>query len=182
MVGFRIFNKKIIMYQELSKRTCKNLESDKLNLSHMLLGILSEIPELLTAIRKKDKTNLGEELGDICWYLSNYCTFRQLDFNKIKIKGKQNKPNLNFMMKKVLNYTDVVKKYVAYNKEIDKKEEIEFLGFMKYFVINMCDFYELSYLEILDKNIKKLKVRYPDIYTDFNALNRDLVNEVNVLK
>ena len=108
------------MYQELSKRTCKNLESDKLNLSHMLLGILSEIPELLTAIRKKDKTNLGEELGDICWYLSNYCTFRQLDFNKIKIKGKQNKPNLNFMMKKVLNYTDIIKKYIAYNKDIDE--------------------------------------------------------------
>ena len=84
-------------------------------------------------------------------------------------------------MKKVLNYTDIIKKNIAYNKDIDEKEEMQFLEFMKYFVMNMCVYYDLSYKEILDKNIQKLTVRYPDEYSDYHALNRNLDNEIKVL-
>ena len=170
------------MYQKLSKRTCKDLGSDKLDLSHMQLGIISEIPELLIALRKKDIVNLGEELGDICWYLSNYCTFRNISFSDVKITKRVHKPNVNFMVKKVLIYTDVVKKNIAYNKSIDIKVEKQYLEYMVSFVVNMCDFYGLDFENVLNKNIEKLSVRYPDIYTDFLAINRDLEKELNILK
>ena len=70
-------------YQELAKRTCASLGDEKLDLAHMVLGIISEQEELLQALVNGDEVNQREEMADICWYLANYCTFRNYDFSKL---------------------------------------------------------------------------------------------------
>ena len=75
-------------------RTLPDLGSAELNLSHMALGLAGELGEIVnctgTELKIKiDNTNLKEELGDIYWYLSNYCNLREVpipDSNSLKIQ------------------------------------------------------------------------------------------------
>ena len=66
-------------YQLNAKRTVAELGSLELNLSHMVLGIISEQEEFLKALVDNDKVNLLEESVDAIWYIANYCTFRGFD-------------------------------------------------------------------------------------------------------
>ena len=67
-------------YQKEVKRTVVDLGSLELNLSHMVLGIISENEEYLKAIVENDMINAKEEQADMLWYLANYCNFRNFNF------------------------------------------------------------------------------------------------------
>ena len=81
-------------YQDESKRTCPELD-DKLrenlaNEMHMVLGISTEAGELLDAYKKHfaygknlDVINVGEEIADIMWYISNLCRMLNIDFEEM---------------------------------------------------------------------------------------------------
>ena len=69
-------------YMEAIKRTRPNLENDFTNQLHMVIGASTESGELLDAYKKKlaynkdlDEINIGEEIGDIFWYLFNLCDY-----------------------------------------------------------------------------------------------------------
>lgn len=70
-------------YQEQTKRTCPDLGSEAINLSHMVLGICSEYSEYLLAESNKDDVNLKEEIADKFWYISNYCNFRNHSLSEL---------------------------------------------------------------------------------------------------
>ena len=175
-------------YQEQAKRTCASLGDEKLNLSHMVLGIISEQEEFLKAIVDDDMVNAREEQADICWYVANYCTFREYNLSEIV----SNPYELSFdieehWMGEVSTFdmfcsklADYVKKFIAYGKEIDRKLEREALEAI---VVSMS--YEDTGFDLekdLQKNIDKLKQRYPDKFTTENALNRDLDAERKILE
>jgi NTP pyrophosphatase (non-canonical NTP hydrolase) len=81
-------------YQNQSKRTCPKLKdnlreglSDEL---HMVIGISTESGELLDAYKKHfaygkdlDVVNVGEEIADIMWYISNLCRIKNIDIEEI---------------------------------------------------------------------------------------------------
>lgn len=72
---------------------------------------------------------------------------------------------------------DVFKKKLAYNKEIDWINIKEEVGDLMFYIANICNINGWDLRDILDTNIAKLKVRYPDKYTDDKAINRDLLSE-----
>jgi NTP pyrophosphatase (non-canonical NTP hydrolase) len=72
---------------------------------------------------------------------------------------------------------DIVKKCKIYGKEFDKLHMIEEMGDLMWYLAILCDDLEVSFEEVWEKNIKKLKTRYPERYTDDNAINRDYENE-----
>lgn len=113
-------------YQEESKRTCPNLSdnlreglSDEL---HMVMGISTEAGELLDAYKKHfaygkelDVVNVGEEIADIMWYVSNLC----------RIKGI----NLEEMLQRNIDklkarYPDKFSQEKALNRNLDKERDI----------------------------------------------------------
>ena len=113
-------------YQEESKRTCPNLNdnlreglSDEL---HMVMGISTEAGELLDAYKKHfaygkelDVVNVGEEIADIMWYISNLC----------RIKGI----NLEEMLQRNIDrlkarYPDKFSQEKALNRNLDKERDI----------------------------------------------------------
>ena len=165
---------KLKEYQLQAKRTCPSLGDIKLDLCHMVLGMNSELSELSDASIKQDKVNIGEELADIMWYVANYCTFRNLDLSNLKW-------NNNSIAQQPLDWfiqelTDLVKKYIAYNKEIHLIKEENLLCFI-YNKIKTTD-PSVDFMDkILQNNINKLKVRYPDKFTEENAINRNLEAE-----
>ncbi len=68
---------------------------------------------------------------------------------------------------------DIVKKCKIYGKDFDKLHMIEEMGDLMWYLAILCDDLGVTFEEVWKKNIKKLRARYPDKYTDENAVNRD---------
>lgn len=163
---------KLDQYQIEAKRTCPSLGSDKLDLAHMVLGIFSEFEEYMEAVKNNDIYNQSEECSDVFWYVSNYCTFRfinlELIWNEKKYNNKTFPENVSILQ-------DYVKKYIAYNKPINSEKEEEILKSILY---NLSKMYGVIDVEkSLQNNIDKLKVRFPDKFSEELANNRNLILE-----
>lgn len=86
------------------------------------------------------------------------------------------------MQTEVAEIADVYKKHIAYGKELDLVNIKEEIGDAMWYFANLCNFHGWDLRDILDTNINKLKIRYPNSFTSENALNRDLVKEREVLE
>ena len=172
---------KLQEYQEKAKRTSADLGSDKLNLSHMVMGMCTELPELEDALRKSDDVNVGEELADIYWYIANYETFRGYDlddFEPMKAGGI----GIEKLYYDIATLQDLIKKYVAYDKAINIEEERDLLRHIKENINHFFMYKRLDRGEYLKKNIDKLIARYPEKFTQYDAVNRDLDKERKILE
>lgn len=156
-------------YQEDAKRTCPSLGSDKLDLCHMVLGMYSELEEYMNAT---DDVNRSEECSDINWYLANYCTFRGYSLDDLYNEELYN--GFSFVIN-VAKLQDLIKKYIAYGKDINTVVEIELLESIAHNIMHM--YRGIDIFRSLQNNIDKLKVRYPEKFTEECAINRDLVAE-----
>lgn len=163
---------KINQYQTESKRTCPSLGSDKLDLAHMVLGIFSEYEEYVNAVKNQDIFNQSEECSDMMWYISNYCTFKFINLELLWNEKQFNKQDFQYNVSILQDY---VKKYIAYNKPINEEKETEILKAILY---NISQMYGMINVEkSLQNNIDKLKVRFPDKFSEELANNRNLILE-----
>ncbi len=113
-------------YQTESKRTCPNL-NDQLRQGlademHMVLGISTEAGELLDAYKKHfaygkelDKTNVGEEIADIMWYVSNLCRMLNIDMEEMLQRN---------IAKLKARYPEKFDEIKALNRDLEKEREI----------------------------------------------------------
>lgn len=67
---------------------------------------------------------------------------------------------------------DAVKKSVIYGKELDVVNMREEIGDIMWYIALACRTLDFDLGEILDENIAKLKMRYPDKYSDVHAIER----------
>jgi NTP pyrophosphatase (non-canonical NTP hydrolase) len=74
---------------------------------------------------------------------------------------------------------DAIKKEVVYNREPDRKNIVEELGDLKFYIRKVQNLYDITDQEIDDKNADKLSIRYAGLeYSDEKANARaDKVNE-----
>jgi NTP pyrophosphatase (non-canonical NTP hydrolase) len=75
-----------------------------------------------------------------------------------------------------------VKKNIAYGNPLDVVNVKEELGDLMWFVANLMTLLEIDFEEVLEKNIKKLSVRYPNGFNSQDALVRNLQAEREVLE
>lgn len=168
-------------YEELASTTCKDLETEGANLLHMKMGLITEAAEVIDILKKKhaygkeiDVPHLKEELGDILWYAANYCKFVEMDF---------------------ANVID----NITYEPLYDRSSEFSLYELMELLLINataldvnsIYDIIDLTLYaieqvdgtldEILSTNIKKLAARYPEGFSSYYALNRNLDNEKRII-
>lgn len=167
-------------YQQAATRTVAYLGDLRLDLAHMVLGMGSELNELQDAIRNRDKVNIHEEQIDICWYVANYCTLRNKNFEDFAPKRQRlsyyNEEELNDLYYWISVLQDLVKKYIVYNREIDVDFEAEALQN----IVECCNWHDFE--EGLSRNIAKLKARFPEKFTEENANNRNLEVERAILE
>jgi len=79
-------------YQKLANRTDAPL-TDKyhsMGAIHMLMGMTTEIGELMDPYKKNlayekpvDIVNVKEEVGDLMWYVANFCNLNGFDLEEI---------------------------------------------------------------------------------------------------
>ena len=163
-------------YQLEASRTCVDLRED--NFTHMKMGVMTEIGEIVDIFKKNlaykkeiDLVHLGEEIADCAWYIVNWDTFNGV-LSSVKETAK------NKSLGDVLQSLDFINQYYSIYLDDDFFETNEQLGLLK----GVADYYNLDFYELLDKNIAKLKARFPDKFTEEAALNRNLEKEREILE
>lgn len=74
-----------------------------------------------------------------------------------------------------------VEGWLWYGKGLDVENVKEELGDLLWYVAEACNALGLSMESVMEANIRKLRTRYPDRYTDSAAANRNLQAEKDAL-
>jgi len=86
------------------------------------------------------------------------------------------------MVTEVAELADAYKKYIAYGKDLDFINIQEEIGDLMWYIANLCAFNNFDLEKILETNINKLRVRYPEKFSEDHANNRDLQKEREILE
>ena len=175
---------KIEEYKDLASRTLAHLGDHKKDMSHMALGIVSEWGEMAKAGMNEDHVNVIEEHGDTNWFVACMCKLYNLGFTEIYNDAdvKFEKTHENEMFLSMFKVAGHVKDYLAYDRTIDRDELRKELVFVVSYLKVIAKEEKFDYMESLQKNIDKLRVRFPDRFTEEKANNRDLSAERETLK
>jgi NTP pyrophosphatase (non-canonical NTP hydrolase) len=79
-------------------------------------------------------------------------------------------------------FADAIKKYLIYGKEIDKVNLVEELGDLAWYMGLAIQAIGSTWGAVFEANIKKLAARYPNKFSENDALKRDLDNERRILE
>jgi NTP pyrophosphatase (non-canonical NTP hydrolase) len=79
-------------------------------------------------------------------------------------------------------FLDNIKKHVFYGAELDEVNLKEELGDLFWYAALACKSLNVTFEEIMKKNIEKLQTRYPEKFSEINAIVRDLNKERETLE
>ena len=77
---------------------------------------------------------------------------------------------------------DMLKKHINYGKDFDRVNAIEEVGDVFWYLAIICDELGISFEEAQRINIRKLKKRYGEKYSNEKAINRDVSAERALLE
>jgi NTP pyrophosphatase (non-canonical NTP hydrolase) len=169
-------------YQKLAMRTCSspdknNINSSKLQLLHACLGICSEVGEIVEDLN--NTKNVFQECGDVSWYCAIGLDAIGFDMENIDTSLIADDPWEEIVVHAGIA-CDCVKRHVFYQVELDEDKFTQAIGCVMACVesISLDTGNELEVA--LEKNIEKLRIRYPDKFSTDNAVNRDIKKEGKV--
>lgn len=164
----------------------------KVRMVHAALGMCSELEELQAAVVACDRVNVGEELADIMWYwaiavdcLPSPDFVRAVSRANLTLVGPMyDKPRSEYgaLIRAISQYADYTKKYAFYDRAPETGKVTEALCDISKSVFNLMWDHDLKPPEMLDRNIAKLRVRFPDRFTKKAANHRNLDAERKVLE
>jgi NTP pyrophosphatase (non-canonical NTP hydrolase) len=67
---------------------------------------------------------------------------------------------------------EIVKKDIFHGHMRDKKETEKEIGDLMFYIVNLATLYDLSMENILELNIEKLKIRYPNGFSTEDSIRR----------
>lgn len=79
-------------------------------------------------------------------------------------------------------FADAVKKQLFYGKPFDFTNLDEEIGDILWYVAIYLNARGKSFEQVMERNIAKLAERYPEKFTEYHALNRDLDAERKILE
>ena len=183
-------------YRLLAARTLPDLGSLNNNLLHMEAGIAGEFLGEAVDILKKtfaykkplDKVHLGEELADTVWYCAGAETINKLPememcFDKISLEAIEIVKNQSVIyikesveLRKSTVETECLGFILANKGTVDSTDRGAILAIVG-ICMGICEVLNIDFWQALTNNISKLRIRYPERFTEEAALNRDLVAE-----
>lgn len=86
------------------------------------------------------------------------------------------------MQTEAAEFSDMLKKHFFYGKPLDKVNLREELGDQLWYIAMALRALDTTFEAVMERNIAKLKARYPDKFTEELAENRDLTKEREILE
>lgn len=77
---------------------------------------------------------------------------------------------------------DTFKKHIFYGVKLDHENLVEEMGDLFWYFALMATYLEVSFEEIMQKNNTKLRARYPEKFTEDNAVHRNLETERKIFE
>ena len=120
-------------------------------------------------------------------YVENAIKTESVDFDKIKDR-LSNKDTIRLLhaamgaSTETGEFVDMLKKHIFYGKDIDFVNAKEEIGDVLWYAAIAADVLKETMNNIMTVNIKKLKKRYPDKFTENDAINRDTDEERTILE
>lgn len=156
-------------------------------LLHAAMGLVTETGELFELESEEHEL---EELGDICWYLALAYDVLDMDWGidltiddevEMLLRGDNPLESLSIYSSELL---DMVKKQIFYGKPINTLAAQSAVAAMRIALIvgtNGNDASPYTFQQVLDANVRKLKKRYPEKFTEEAAINRDVKAEYEAM-
>lgn len=148
-----------IEYQKKAIRTMKtDMKEDDIN-----FGIIGEFGEMTDCIKKiafhnayELEETLKKEIGDLMWYLSAYC-----EKMGVQLPAQWERLHLfkihDCIYEIQFNITSILMSSKSFEARIYNIIQS---------LYRICEIYNFDFYEILDLNIEKLRIRYPEKYSD----------------
>lgn len=150
--------------------------------AHAVLGLSSELIEFKDALFKYKNPLLGlhspnlrkeaiKELGDLCWFTNLLCHHFSLDIVELHAAGVN---SVQSEMDVSVEYlTSAVKARIFYDRPYKMDDVVFHLGrLVGALVRNSERYFDISFEDVLQVNIDKLKAHYPQKFCEKAANNR----------
>jgi NTP pyrophosphatase (non-canonical NTP hydrolase) len=179
------------MYQDLAMRTCSPTNKDTIQ---AVLGLISECGEFATQIKNHraqghdlDTSNLIEEIGDELWYFAMYCETSGRSLSNYitdpKVHFDQELALEGLILGWALTIGGLAKEeLVGYKDALADVRTMECIMGLVTILGHICYMLGTDLESVMEKNINKLRVRYPEKFEPEQSLNRDTEAEQEVLK
>lgn len=184
-------------YQNLAMRTARRGDRD-FDLLHAALGVITEGGELVDAYKRHlvygkelDTLNLVEEVGDVLWYAALACAAAELDMDEFYGKALSNVSRRNdpegsplLIASSIATFGSVMLECVLSPNDYDGRAEAIYTGALLATVVDLiglCRHFKVTLNQVASANISKLMRRYPNGYSDQDALVRNVRAEVAAL-
>lgn len=162
-------------YRIETTRTLPDLGSPLLNSIHMTLGMNTELNEVEEIDANENYyQKLFDEMGDVYWYISNYANIHDIPFSIDSVTPRETSL---YWVSKLQDYD---KKLLAYNKPYDRKLQVEALQSLATNLSYRANSFRLDVEQILEKNIEKLRVRFPEKFDANLAINKNEEKEIEL--
>lgn len=172
-------------YHALAQRTAKQYPTQVANLNHAALGLATEFMECVV---EYDPKKSEEELGDYCWYIPVACQALGVKLGDLMLDATghsnanalQASVNLNQSVMKLGakatgDLITMVKRLKIYEKELTPEmrgNALNDIVKMVSFAAQLAESVGYSLASALRNNIFKLKLRFPDAYSNEAAEGR----------
>lgn len=169
----------IQMYQKHAKRTMNMSLPVNVQLSSLALGIngeLGEVLELIDEVHSLEATKIGEEIGDIFWYIANLCSILNVELLDLV-------PTIPIMNRSTLlvdalisssKLSDSIKKTIAQGHDLDIESIPIYLARIANDLHNVLMGLDLDLGSVLASNHLKLMQRYPNGFEAVRSINREV--------
>lgn len=179
-------------FRKNAKRTLADLPTELENTQHMIVGMITEIGELLDAHKKHfaygkelDMVNVKEEIGDFFWYVANYDNIHEEDSEQssfITPTTKTESFNPIYTLSNAMGHAATALSHLSAPLVSSERYISSLIKLVVSDLLWYCENYNIDVEKIFDTNIAKLKARYPNKFTQEDALNRDLETERKILE
>lgn len=147
-------------------------------LLHAAMGLCTEVAELFEV---EDDQHELEEIGDVLWYLALAHDVLGLQWEidgDIVINARGDGP-LDGLTIYATELLDMVKKQIFYGKPLNEEKAKEAILAIKIILLVAMDNDEspFTFDDAVEANVRKLKRRYPEKFTEEAAVNRDVKAE-----
>jgi len=179
-------------YVAAAIRTAPTLKADEHSFVLGGLGIAGEAIEAYETIQETvvDQLKVVKELGDVTWYIALICHVHNLKFEGLFVSNQFAQRNVSFvvfpgnkwkqldkrgksLLSSAKDVSEYVKKAVFHKHPVDIRVLRELLERLAVRVQYVAAVIDVDIEEVLDKNIDKLKVRYPERFTTEGSMNKD---------
>lgn len=162
-----------IQYREFVATRFKRGATPAFDLLHVAVGIAGEVQELLSASTRE---NIAEELGDILFYCASF-ELVAIEMGQRILAHPGFDCSLEHCGISFRNHAgemlDTCKKFAIYNKPVIFTDSLLFnYRNIVNRVVNYCNILGFDFEAILATNVAKLKLRFPEGYSDQAAQAR----------